>query len=206
MKRKYDEIMEHIEVTPEIRQRVLRRIREEHISPPAHKDLPVPKLKKYLAAAACFVLLLAGTAILPQILDRGEQNPPPLAAGYGIEEAASLQELAELTGFAITEEFQLPFTPAETAYASYWRELAQIEYSGEGQSAVFRKSMGTEDNSGDFSSYDHSAELILDGHSVLLKGNDGAYSLAIWTDGEYAYSLRLSQTVTEEEWSRILLP
>lgn len=206
MKRKYDEIMEHIEMTPEMRQRVLRCIRDEDISSPAHKVLPFPRLKRYLAATACFALLLAGTAILPQILDRGEQEPPPVAASYGIEEAVSLRELAELTGFAVTEEFQLPFTPAEIFYASYWRELAQIEYSGEGQSAVFRKSMGTEDNSGDFSNYDHSAELVVDGHSVLLKGNDGVYSLAIWTDGEYAYSLSLSQPVTEEEWSRILYP
>lgn len=206
MKRKYDEIMGRIEVTPEIRQRVLRSIREEEISLPAHKALTLPKLKKYLSAAACFALLIAGTVILPQILDRKEQSPPQVAVSYGIEEAASLQELSELTGFTITEEFKLPFTPAETAYASYWRELAQIEYSGEGQSAVFRKSIGTEDNSGDFSIYDDSAELVVDGHTVLLKGNDGGYSLAIWTDGEYSYSLSLSQTATEEQWSHILHP
>ena len=206
--------MEHIGVTPEMRQRVLRHIQEEDISSPTHKPLTFPKLKKYLAAA-CFILLIAGTTILPQILDRGEANPPPdyekpnlppVAANHGIEETVSLQELEKLTGFAITEEFQLPFTPAEISYASYWRELAQIEYSGEGQSAMFRKSMGTEDNSGDFSIYDHATELVVDGHSVLLKGNDGAYSLAIWADEEYAYSLRLSQAVTEEEWSRILHP
>ena len=205
MKREYDEIMEHIQVTPEMRRRILRHIQEERISVPS--SLRFPGLKGYLSAAACFVLLLAGAAALPRLMERSAPEPPPVVnAGYGIEEAASLQELAGLVGFVITEDFSLPFEPAETICASYWRELAQIEYRGENQSASFRQSPGTKDNSGDFTVYSSSVEITVGGCTVTLRGNDGTYTLALWTDGEFSFSLRLSAPASEREWCEILLP
>ena len=202
MGKAYDEIMETIKVTPEMRRRILDRVAQEDVT--AANVVRIPAWKKYLAVAACFVLLLAGAA-LPYLLNRAGPEPPLLTVP-DIVEVGSLQELAEMTGFTITERFHLPFVPVETTYTSYWSELAQIEYSGEGQSAVFRKSVGTEDNSGDFSVYRDSAELTIGGDTVLLKGNDENYALAVWTDGEYAYSLGLSEAVTVEAWGDILRP
>ncbi|HAY64315.1 MAG TPA: DUF4367 domain-containing protein, partial [Ruminococcaceae bacterium] len=48
------------------------------------------------------------------------------------------------------------------------------------------KSPGTEDNSGDYTVYAQEETLEISGNAVTLKGNDGAYSLAVWTDGSYA--------------------
>ncbi len=203
MKRKYDEIMEHIEVTPEMRQRVLRHIQETEISAVPSKVLPFPALKKYLSVAACFILLIAGAITLSHLLHQ-EGPEPPVQEGHEIVEATSLQELSDLVGFEINEEFSLPFEPDEILYTSYWHDLAEIEYSSEDQSAIYRKSRGTEDNSGDFTEHDSSSEIIAAGHSITLKGNDGRYTLAIWTDGEFSYSLSLSQSVTEEDWHGIL--
>lgn len=52
-----------------------------------------------------------------------------------------------------------------------------------------RKAPGSEDISGDYNSYsdEHTAEL--DGVTVTLRGNDGLVMTAIWTDGDYAYSI-----------------
>lgn len=195
--------MEHISVTPEMRRRILRRIGEEGLS--TSRRPRSPGLRKYLSIAACFVLLLAGTAALPRLLDRSGPEPPPVVdAGHGIEEAASPQELAGMVGFALTEDLALPFEPSNTACTSYWRELAQIEYSGEGQTAVFRKSPGTEDNSGDFTVYGSTAEFTAGGCTVTLKGDGGTYALALWTDGTFSYSLRLSQPASRQEWQEIL--
>ena len=203
MRRAYDEIMEHIKVTPEMGRRVLQRVEEEDLSSPA-KVLLFPALKRYLPVAACLVLLLAGALVLPDLMGPGEPEPPPVLVGSGIEKAASLRELSGLVGFEVTEDLSLPFEAAETAYFSYWNELAEVQYTGAGQSAAFRKSPGTGDNSGDYSEYEDVVTVTASGCPVTLKGKDGAYALAVWTKDGYAYSLRLSQAAAEADWLVIL--
>lgn len=206
MKKEYDEIMEHIEVTSEMRQRILQHIQEGNIPAAPDGTLQFSSLRKYLSVAACFVVLLAGAIALPRLLNQGGPEPPLVTVGQGIEEAASLQELSDLVGFEIDEEAALPFDVDKVSYFSYWNELAEIQYDGAGQSAIFRKSIGTEDNSGDYTEYGDIITIEVSGRSVTLKGYDGAYSLAVWLDGNYAYSLSLSKAVTEEEWYGILCP
>lgn len=199
----YDEIMGKIEVTEEMRRRVLARIAAEDIAPVRPKVLRFPAWKKYLSAAACLILVIAGAAALPWLVrllppEGGVQVVPQ------IEEAPSLAELSRLVGFEVEEGFALPFEPEETAYCSYWNELAQIQYSGAGQTATYRQSAGTEDNSGDYTAYGDMAELAAGGLAVTLKGSGGVYVLAVWTDGSFSYSLGLSQGVTAEEWLTLL--
>ena len=199
----YDEIMDKIEVTEEMRRRVLARIAAEDIAPVRPKVLRFPAWKKYLSAAACLILVIAGAAALPRLVrllppEGGVQVVPQ------IEEAPSLAELSRLVGFEVEEGFALPFEPEETAYCSYWNELAQIQYSGAGQTATYRQSAGTGDNSGDYTAYGDMAELAAGGLAVTLKGSGGVYVLAVWTDGSFSYSLGLSQGVTAEEWLTLL--
>ena len=56
---KYDELMDRIEVTPEMRQRILKNIETADLTPDK-KVLRLHHLKQYLAAAACFALLITG--------------------------------------------------------------------------------------------------------------------------------------------------
>lgn len=62
---KYDELMDRIEVTPEMRQRILKNIETADLTPDK-KVLRFHHLKQYLAAAACFALLITGIYTLPQ--------------------------------------------------------------------------------------------------------------------------------------------
>lgn len=202
LRRAYDEVMEKIEVTPEMRRRVLERIAAEDIAPSKPKALRFPKLKKYLPAAACLALVIVGAAALPRLIR--PQPPGTVQVVPQIQEAASLDELSELVGFAVETEFALPFAPEETTYCSYWNELAQVQYSGQGQSATYRQSAGTADNSGDYTVYGDAAEVTAGGLSVTLKGDGGAYVLAVWTDRTFSYSLRLSQGAPAEQWLAIL--
>ena len=64
----------------------------------------------------------------------------------------------------------LPFAVEETTYVSYWNELAEITYTGEGQTAAFRKSPGTEDNSGDYNTYTAIKEIHMGPLTATLKG------------------------------------
>lgn len=198
----YDELMEKIEVTPEMRRRVLKRIEGEKISPARPKVLRFPKLKRYLSAAACLVLVIAGAAALPRLIH--PQPPGDVQVVPQIEEAPSLGELSRLVGFEVETGFALPFAPEETTYCSYWGELAQIQYSGQGRSATYRQSAGAADNSGDYTAYGDVVETTAGGLPVTLKGDAGVYVLAVWTDGTFSYSLHLSQGASEAEWLDII--
>ena len=203
MGKAYDEIMDKIEVTPEMRERVLKRVASEDIAPAKPKVLNFPKLKRYLSAAACLVLVIAGAAVLPRLI-----RPQPPGGGIQtvpqIEEAATLDELAKLVGFEVNVDIALPFEAEGITYCSYWNELAQIQYSGQGHTATYRQSAGTADNSGDCTAYGDVDGITAGGLSVTLKGDGGLYVLAVWTDGTFSYSLRLSQGVPQAEWLDII--
>ena len=189
----YDAVMNRVEVTPEMRERVLKRIGEAEITPAHPKVLRLPALKRYLSAAACLALAVVGAAVLPRLLGPERQDPPH-----------SLQELSGLVGFEVRGDFTLPFAVDETEYLAYGADLAQVTYTGGGQTATYRQSAGEGDNSGDYTLYPSSAELDLDGLAVTLKGEGGAYVLAVWTDGRYSYSVALSTGIAEAEWAALL--
>ena len=198
----YEELMGRIEVTPELRRRVLERIEAEVPAPARPRVVRIPAWKKYLSAAACLVLVIAGAAMLPKVIP--SDPPGNVQVVPNIQEAQSLSQLSELVGFTVSEDFTLPFTPEKTVYCSYWNEMAQIQYSGEGQTATYRQSAGTEDNSGNYTDYGDTAEVADDGPAVTLRGDGGVYTLAVWTDGTFSYSLALSHGATLAGWLTIL--
>ena len=104
----------------------------------------------------------------------------------------------------MTEDFTLPFVVEDTAYRSYGDGLVEIAYTGLGQTAEYRQSVGSGDNSGDYTAYDDVVELKANDLSVTLKGDEGIYVLAVWGDGMFSYSMRLSQGFSETEWLDML--
>ena len=98
----------------------------------------------------------------------------------------------------------VPFTVERTEYVSYWDELAEIQYFGGSDSLCYRKSPGMEDNSGDYNVYAQEETLEISGNAVTLKGGNGAYSLAIWTDGSYAYSISVTDPLSRDAFGALL--
>ena len=82
--------------------------------------------------------------------------------------------------------------------------MAEIRYRSDTAEAVFRKSPGTGDISGDFNSYDTVQELTAGDITATLKGNSGTYLSAIWHKDGFSYSLSISPGAAEEIWSRII--
>ena len=190
MSRKYDAVMEHIEVTPEMRNRILGNIENMDFEEkkPA-KLVHFSSLKRIATLAACFAVMLIGTWILPDLLHNAQE--PPVMGNNGIVEVSSVEELAETVGFEVAEPGNLPFEPRSVIYTAYWTEMAEITCTDGEQTAVFRKGAGTDDVSGDYNSYELTSEISLGDINVMLKGSGGTYALAIWTDGGFAYSLFL---------------
>ena len=78
-----------------------------------------------------------------------------------------------------------------------------ITYTGSGgQTATYRQSRGSKGNSGDYNLYPDTQTLPE--QNATLKGQDGLYTLALWTDGTYAYSLRLSSGLSADAWQALL--
>lgn len=121
-----------------------------------------------------------------------------------IETMDSLAALSKKTGMDMKELTGLPFAVEQTEYVSYWGALAEIQYFGGTENLRYRKSQGTEDNSGDYNVYTQVEALEIAGMSVTLKGENGAFSLAAWTDGQFAYSICVGTPLSEEAFSALL--
>ena len=111
--------------------------------------------------------------------------------GNGMVEVDSLAELSQVLGFSVPEVKNIPFEVTSTVYTNGWNEFAQVEYQGKSQdeAVLFRKARGTDDISGDYNTYSDVTEVTVKEVSVTLKGDDGQYSLAIWQQDGFAYSL-----------------
>lgn len=199
MKKEYDQIMEKIEVTDAMRQRVLAGVAQADLSP-ARKPVAV---RRYLSLAACFVVLLAGAVALPQLLRQPET--PPVQVIPDIVAYDTAGQLAQAVGFEVPEAAGgLPFQAEEILYLAYWKELAEIQYLAGENKAVYRKTAGETDPSGDYTVYDGQTQIAAGGLSVTLKGNGVLYQLALWSQDGYSCSLRLSSPLDEAGWTALL--
>ena len=179
MKKSYEDIMERVVVTDEMKTRILNRIQSEYFeTSPASKVVPFQKYKRFASLAACFAILVVGVWSAARLTVPVEEAPPDSGVQVvpDMVEASSAEELSELVGFEV----------------------------GDTAEAVFRKSAGIEDISGDFNSYDTVQELTVGDITATLKGNSGIYMLAIWSKDGFSYSLSISSGAAEETWGGII--
>ncbi len=212
--KKYDEIMNKIEVDEAMRKRILSYVEnlklETEKTAKRREDSKIRQFRRrtvrnITAAAACIAILLVCTFAWPKLTGPGElETKKSVSIVNGIVEIKSIAELSAAVGFPVNEVEGLPFTVEKEVYTSYWGEMAQIEYTGEGGTAVFRKGTGTNDVSGDYNVYSNVKEITVGSSMVTLKGNTDSFTLAVWTDGEYSYSLDISGGLSEDEWIKMI--
>lgn len=205
MKKRYDEIMDKVEVTDEMRERILSNLQKvdfEHTPQP--EKILFPSMKKILPVAACFAVLLVSSLMLPKLSDNEHPDEILLQQGDYIAEFSTLSELEAAVGFDVPEIDELPFSPDLQIYMAYGSDMAQIMYDGEGQTAYFRKSVGQKDNSGDYNEYAEIEEISVGEVTVTLKGDSSEYTLALWYDGQFSYSLSLSDGLSAVEWEALI--
>ena len=142
--------------------------------------------------------------MLPKLVSSPAQKEPETMVANGMESLPSRDDLSQAVGFPVKSAETLPFFPQEIDYTSYWGDMAQIDYASGPVSACFRQSLGTDDNSGDWNEYSAQEEITAAGCAVTLKGEAGTFTLAIWTDGTYSYSLSLSSAEPADVWQKIV--
>ena len=120
---KYEQIMDKIEVTPEMRQRVLRNVEAEQA-----KQKKRQLTRRLVTLAACLAIVVCCCYVWkPKQTDPPEQG---MMAVSQIDTVDSLEALTEKTGIPMNELTGVPFTVERTEYVSYWDELAEIQYFG----------------------------------------------------------------------------
>lgn len=205
-KNPYRELMEQVNLTPEARERILTNVQQADLSPQPEKVVPFPRRRqtwrRWASLAACLVVVVAVLVAVPLLREQPEQTPP-VQALPPFRQVDSLDALSEAVGFPVTEVSKLPFDPVSTTYTAYDEGLAEITYTGSGgQTATYRQSCGTEDNSGDYNLYPDTQTLP--DQNATLKGQDGLYTLALWSDDTYTYSLNLSSGLSADAWQALL--
>lgn len=129
--------------------------------------------------AACFVILLVGSVVIHN-MGNWPSEPPSDLGETGIVEYNTIGELSEAIGFTVKEIRSIPFEATAVQYTAFWNEFAEIQYTGQDNTAVLRMAFRNENVSGDYLEYTNIKNISVDGYSVTLKGDNDKYSLAVW--------------------------
>ena len=216
LRKTYQEIMENIEVTPDMRERILKNIQQPEVRKASSKYRG-KTFQRWYPAAACVALLLCAALVLPRLLSPDTGTSPDGASSdtdfpgeeqttivNGMVSYDSAAALSAALGFPVEDLAELPFTPDTVSYLDCWGEYAEITYENADASVTFRKIPGQEDISGDYNVYDTVTTQTIAGEEVTLKGDADGYFLAIWSDDTYSYALSFTPQVAEETVAAII--
>ena len=186
LRKKYHEIMAKIEVPDEMRTRILQNVQAQSMQGQTGEE-PARKtsysFRRYAPIVACLLVVISLAIVLPKVWQPIEGTPGGMTQiGNPMTEYASLQEL----------------------YIAYDDGIAELQYIGADMDITYRKAVGTADISGDYSEYDREETISVNDAEVLLKGDTDYDSLAIWTQGEYSYALRINPGADRETVRKLL--
>ena len=197
---KYNEVMEHVQLSAEAKSRILDNVRNAEIAKKEEKKDPKilfsSGFRKWATIAACIaILVVTGFA-----LRFGAPSPSGIVASPSSStvECASIKELSETVGFTVEDVTLAAADPEQIQYLSFFGKIAQISVQGSGQNFTFRKAEGNDDVSGDYNSYEDEKIVKAEGIDVTLKGEGGEVLLAIWQENGFSYSIAFSPAVKEE--------
>ncbi len=112
------------------------------------------------------------------------------------KEFGSLKELSQKAGFTVK-----PLTPKSTAVTAskfilYGNGIAEIKYACDtGNKLTYRQSKGSGDNTGSAPVYHDFKKL----RTLLLKGSNGKYGVAVWEKDGFTYSITSDELLDEGE-------
>ncbi len=199
MSRKYDEVMERVYVTEDMHQRIIKTIENTDLNK-KKRDF----YKRIVPLAACLAVAAVGVLTVPKIIEKPADNDFVQGTNQMIE-VGSAAELSDMLGFEINVPKYIPFESDSVTYISLWNEVGEIDFTSGEKSLVYRKGLAKDgDVSGDYNQYDTEKTVSLDNIDVTIKGNSGEYTLAVWTKGDYAYSVSISYGVSESEIMKVV--
>ena len=111
----------------------------------------------------------------------------------------SLKDAEEAAGFKIQVPDEIRGVKAG-AFRNLGTEMLEvIYYDGETEVARVRKGTGAEDISGDYVIYSEVKTVEVGEKSVTIKKEAEGCYLAVWTNGDYSYSVSVETPFSQEE-------
>ena len=200
--------MDCVNLTDEMQNRIISSI-DSHFS---KKHKTCSKYRRFPK----FVILAATVTVICVVGLRNSQNgiiipnddiSDRVESIYGRREYESHFQLEEAAGFYVPELRSVPFKILDTLYAIIGKDLAEIRYIGDKDQDVliFRKSIGLEENSGDYNYYSMVEDVQIDNITITQKGYEDLIFLAYWFDGKYFYSIGISSGCSREVMEQLIL-
>lgn len=112
-----------------------------------------------------------------------EQIPNPFI------EYATLEEAEAAVGIKVTAPSKLPEGYTQKVIYAVDDYMVEVIYSKGENEICFRQAKGAGDISGDYSEYSEVNTVTINGMEVTTKGNNSKVNVAIWTSGDYAFSI-----------------
>lgn len=208
---KYNKFMDKIEVTDEMRERILKNLGNVDLQP--KKQSVFIRYRAWFAAAACLAVIAVGAITVTRLSSQNIVSPSQgeafgtyegdgLMGWLDITECGSVEELSATVGFEVKIPEELPFSFDGADYFATGDGMAEITWrSGEERAAWFRQQKASGDISGDCTSYPDEITLQIGGADVTAKGDGELIRLAYWSVGEMAYSLNVESGITEQQLS-----
>ena len=196
---KYHEMMEHIELTDAMRERVIENIRAKQ------KRRNMNQALKWISTAAACLVIGIGVAVLlnREHIPHGPDDPPAMSGtdiqpGWQCDEYENVTTLSEAFGIQL-HDAEMPFAVTEKSYCILLENIAQLEYFGaDSEDCCIRIGKDTEDISGDYNEYDTVTESDIDGVKITLSGNGELVYLAAWIEDGRFCSVSMSEGTEKE--------
>lgn len=194
--------MDKVKVTPEMRDRILEAIEQTDFEAVPTKTSWTKRYQIVLPFAVCLLLCVISIFSLNQ--PSAPNNPPLVQNGFNCESYASIDALSSALQFKVKEVTWLPFNVSQTDYTAYNDELAEIIYRNAHNLLTFRMAKGTDDISGDYTTYETTKTFTVENQMITLRGNKDQFSLATWHDQTFTYSILLETPLSETEFTKLI--
>ena len=194
---KYRSAMEKITVTPQMEERILRNLSSKKETSTEIKKNFIKWIRPASAIAVSCVIILGVMLIRPSFINSNQEKQHILIPNP-IENTKGVDELKKVVSFEILVPGKLPTGYRIDSTSVISGKLAQIIYSDGSNKITYRAAKGTEDISGDQTSYEESHVVKIGDTKVTLKGNKSMINLATWIKDDCTYSLSFSNGIENE--------
>ena len=199
---KYNEVMDRIELTEDMQNRILKNIDSYK------KKKNSRRILRYVYALAACLILAVGIIVIINS-SRIEKNPSDIVDTQGVyqfEEFQNVEDLSEAFGVDLHEVTGLPFDVKSRRYSALPDNFAQIEYYGRDdlENCCIRVGKDKNDISGDYNEYDTEKTVTCDDKTVTLKGIGDKIYLAFWVSNEHFCSVAFEKGVSEDDMMDVI--
>lgn len=208
---RYNEIMEHIELTDEMRERIISSVSAKR------RRRRISRIVSAAAGvAACAVIVfgaftvIRNTGSFNKVPDKETvttQSSYPSVSGadtYGAVSFKSAAELSEAFGIEINDLEHLPYDVKTVSYSVMFGNFAEVNYyGGNDEECCYRVGRDTEDITGEYDEFTAVGTAGLNGCEVTLKGYGENYRIASWIRDGHFFSVSLNKGTDMETLLKI---